>query len=470
MSAPVLWIGLPLGVAAIFFFVRSPRTLAIQGGSAAAFLSIAALLIPIDTALVIGPISLKLGAATEILGRSFGFVQSDGALLAFIYGTAAVWFFGSLPAGAGRRFVPLGMAIIALLVASLAVEPFLFAAPLIEIAAMLAVPLIIGPGHTPGNGILRFITYQTLAVPFILLSGWMLAGVEASPSDIAMTTQAAVMLGLGFAFLLAIYPLYTWIPMLAEETGPYVLGFMLWTLHVFSLVFAMGFLDRYAWLRTSPQLSDGIALAAGVMIASAGWFAAFERHLGRIMALAAIAETGLVLLALSLGASGSLEISFMLLLPRGIELALWALALSILARNSQSLFLQDAEGLARNHPVAGAALILANLSMAGLPLLAGFPARLLLGNALNGQSNSLAPLLLVGLLGILVASFRSLAALFRPHSTDGWRLRETRLQVVMLGAGMGLLIALGLFPQLTQGFLSGLAGMFEHLAAEISML
>ena len=57
-----------------------------------------------------------------------------------------------------------------------------------------------------------------------------------------------------FAFLLAIFPLFTWIPMLSEEVSPYILGFILWILPTTTLIFCAGFIDRYSWLRSSPQL------------------------------------------------------------------------------------------------------------------------------------------------------------------------------------------------------------------------
>src|SRR6185369_2929141 len=120
------------------------------------------------------------------------------------------------------------------------------------------------------------------------LAGWMLAGVESSPGDLALASQSASMLGLGFAFLLAIFPLYNWIPLLSEEISPYILGFLLWILPTITIIFSASFLDRYSWLRSSPQLIVALRLAGLLMIVTGGLFAAFQRHLARIMSYGAI--------------------------------------------------------------------------------------------------------------------------------------------------------------------------------------
>lgn len=464
MNAPLIWILLPLLMGAfILLFVWQERTAALLGAATAVLLAGIALIVPIDLALRVGPVSLKIAPAVQLFGRSLIINPSDAPLLVILYGLAALWFFGSEAAGVARRLVSLGMIVTALLVASIAVEPFLFAALLIEIAVLVAIPMLSPPDQQPGRGLIRFLIYQTLAMPFILFAGWLLAGVEASPADLALTVQSATILGLGFAFLLAVFPLYNWIPLLMEETSPYVLGFLLWLLPTMAAIFGMGFLDRYAWLRTASQLPGALQAAGLIMVVTGGLWSAFQRHVGRMMAYAAIAETGFVLLALGLIPGAGVEIAFLLLIPRGLGLAMWALSLSIFRSEPAPLDFASIQGLARAFPIAAAALVLAAFSSAGLPLLAGFPPRLALWEGLARDSFGAALWFLVGLLGLLTGALRILAILVMAPEGAVWSSHETRSQRVMLGIGVVALLLLGSLPQLVRPLLVDLPLMFLHL-------
>lgn len=464
MSAPILWIALPFLAGALILLLLDDKYSAYASGGVAFALALTAFFVPIDEALLIGSVSFKISPAVEVFGRSFEFTADDGPLLAMIYGLAALWFFGAEASGAAHRFTSLGMMIVALLTASIAVEPFLYAALLLEMASMLVVPLLVPLYQKAGRGVTRFLIYQTLAMPFILFSGWMLAGVEANPGDPRATLQAGVMLIMGFAFLFAVFPLYNWIPQMLEETSPYAAGFLLWALPAFTVIFALGFLDRYAWLRNTPQISNAILLSGVVMTASGGILGALQRHLGRIFGYAAIAETGLLLAALGLRFANVLDIVFLALVPRGLELCVWALALSIVKRKAYPLKLSDVQGLARQYPAAVGAIILAHLSVAGFPLLAGFPARLALWQALSSQSLSAAFWTYLGLAGLLIAALRALAAFVMAGAEETWKMNESWTQFVMLGVGALGLFALGMFPQALEPFLSSLPRLFEHLA------
>jgi formate hydrogenlyase subunit 3/multisubunit Na+/H+ antiporter MnhD subunit len=463
MNAPTLWIIFPIGLGILLLFINNQRFLSLVGGSLAVILAAIAQFVPIEVALRVGSFSLRLDSGLTILGRSLIIPPTEGSLLALIYGAAALWFFGAEASKTATRLVPLGFVIIALMVASIAVQPFLYAALFIEMAILLAIPMLTSIYRPPGRGVVRFLIYQTLAMPFILLAGWLLAGVEASPGDLALTAQSAAMLGMGFAFLLAIFPLYSWIPLLIEENSPYIVGFLLWILPTITIIFGAGFLDRYSWLRSSPQLVLALRYVGLLMVVTGGAFAAFQRHLGRIMAYGSIAETGFSLLALSLDLRLGIPILFLLIPARALGLAVWSLSLSIIQEHVETMRFGAARGILRLTPLAGAGMIVATLSAGAFPLLAGFPSRLALWEGLSRESIGAALWMAVGIAGLLTSAFRSLAVISMADEYTGWTPQESYTQMTMLGLGMVGLFLLGLFPQTVQFLLANLPLMFEHL-------
>ena len=463
MNAPTIWIIVPFAVGVLLLFVPNQRALSVIGGVVALILALVAQFLPIELAMNVGGFSFKIDSSLNVLGRTLFIQPAEGSLLALIYGAVALWFFGAEAAKSALRLIPIGFMITALMVASIAVEPFLYAALFIEVAILLAIPLLTSLYKPPNKGVIRFLIYQTLAMPFILLAGWMLAGVESSPGDLALAAQSASMLGLGFAFLLAIFPLYTWVPMIAEEVSPYILSFMLWILPTITIIFGAGFLDRYSWLRSSAQLVIALRLAGLLMLVTGGLFAAFQRNLVRIMAYGAIAETGFSIIALSLDLRLGIPILFLLIPARALGLAVWSLAVSTIKEQVDTLRFGAVQGMLRIVPIAGSSMIMAALSTAAFPLLAGFPSRLALWENLARDSVISALWMGIGIIGLLTSAFRSLAVISMAEEYTGWELRESIQQRIMLGLGVIGLFLLGIFPQSVQFFLADLPQMFEHL-------
>jgi NADH-quinone oxidoreductase subunit N len=463
VSAPFLWIILPLILAGILIWLRNQKVVALIACIFTLFLTLAAWLLPIDAAMTIGNWSFKLTSSFEILGRHLVLGSSDRSLLALIYGSAIVWFAGTPALKTAGRLTPLGLAITALLVAALAVQPFLYAALLIETAVLISVPLLSAPGQRPGRGLIRFLIFQTLAMPFILFSGWLLAGIEANPGNLGLVQQAAILIGLGFSFLLAIFPFYSWIPLLTEETTPYTVGFILWIFPTVTLFFGLGFLDHYTWLRDSPALGSILTTVGILMVVSGGLLAAFQRHLGRIMGYAVIVETGFSILALSVGGTMGLDIFLMFFIPRTLSLVIWALALTILKEHNPTLSLNDIKGLGRTWPFATLGLVLANLTLAGIPLLAGFPAHQAIWEGLVSTSLSVVFWVLIGNFGLFFSAVRVMLAFTAAPEGTHWESRETGAQRILLSIGFLALLLLGLFPQWVLPLWTKLPTIFIHL-------
>ncbi|HRQ23970.1 MAG TPA: hypothetical protein PLF42_11145, partial [Anaerolineales bacterium] len=126
MSAPTLWIAVPFLTGLFLLFFLREKLAGWIGGATSAVLSLTALFIPIDEALLLGAGSFKISPSVQVFGRSFQLNPEDAPLLVFIYGLAALWFFGTEASGTANRFASLGLMIVALLTASIAVQPFLY--------------------------------------------------------------------------------------------------------------------------------------------------------------------------------------------------------------------------------------------------------------------------------------------------------------------------------------------------------
>ncbi|MCI0518848.1 MAG: hypothetical protein L0Z70_01155 [Chloroflexi bacterium] len=467
VNAPFVWILLPGGVAVLLLFLRGwERLTAALGVGLTLALAWLAWALPIGERFELFSLRLTVAETFEILGRRFVLTPSDSPALILIYITVALWFGGALAARVGRLFIPLGLGMAALLTAALAVEPFLYAALIIEMVVLLSVPLLSPPGARAGRGVLRYLTLHTLGVPFFLLAGWMLTGAETAPADSALAAQAGMLLAIGFALFLGVFPFHTWMPMLAEETHPYIMAFMYYILSLVIIFFGLGFLDRFAWLRESETVFILLRLAGGLMAAVGGVWAAFQRHLGRMLGFAVMMETGFTLLAVGGAASQPLlwELVFALLAPRGMSLAVWALALATLANASpQGLRYRHVHGLGRRMPLVMVTLLMAHFSLAGLPLLAGFPLRLALLEGLAGNSPLAAAAAWIGCLGLAVGGLRSLAVLITGPEDAPWRFTETWREAALLAAGGAALIAVGFFSQVYLPVMARMTGVFLNL-------
>jgi formate hydrogenlyase subunit 3/multisubunit Na+/H+ antiporter MnhD subunit len=464
MSAPVIWLGIPAAASMVLWAIRSERWTAILGGSLALILSLLAIAIPIDQAVLIGNLSIRIAPVLEIFGRRLIISGSDQLILVLIYGIVAFWFFSAGVTRIAHRLVPLGFIITSLLLGSLAVEPFLYAALLIEMAVLIAVPLLIPLDQRPGKGVIRFLIFQTLAMPFILMAGFLLSGVEASPSDINLVIQAGVLLGLGFAFLLAVFPFYTWIPMICEEAPTYASGFVLMIFPTIGVLFGLSFLDRYTFLRESRQLYEILRFIGIITFLTAGLWALFQRHSARMMGYASIMATGLSILAMSLpNAATGVGLVFLLIIPRALGLGVWSLALTLLQGTTQSLLFKDIQGKARSLPFVSAAILAAALSMAGMVPLAGFPVQYSLWRGVGQVSLPMGFWFGIGALGLLVGAFRSAAVLVKALPGTPWQSLEGWAERLLLGLGITGLLLFGLFPQWSQGILANLTAAFERL-------
>jgi formate hydrogenlyase subunit 3/multisubunit Na+/H+ antiporter MnhD subunit len=471
MPAPILFILIPLVVAPLVYLAQAVRGLAIAlAVLAAAALAWLAVALPFGR-----PVELLGGMFSDdsaaILGRAFLMEPADRLALAFLFGQAAFIYLVSAIAFPGRTFLPASLGCLALLSAALLVRPFLFAAIFLELAAALAVLML--AAETPGvrlspkgtRGALRYLVYTTLALPFILFTGWLLEASAASPADPTFTRQATLALMFGFAVLLAVVPFHSWVPALAEHAPPLAAVFVYTVIRQAVLFLLLAFLSNFDWLNQNPVVYRALTLAGGGMVLFGAIFVFGQRNFGRMLGYVVLIDFGAVMLGLGLGTQAGVESALITSVLRGVALPFWAAGVVRLRVAAGSDQFDDLRGVGRREPVAAAAVILSLLSLVGFPLTAGFTGRWTLLSLLAQIHPTGAILLLIGMVSVAYVCARGLAYLLsrQAPAIERAALPSDRFDAALFTLGFTLILALGLFPQWLLPAVSETAAAFSPL-------
>lgn len=469
MNAPTVWIFIPAAISTLLYLLRRwERVIHALGIITALVLAFLAWQLPIDQPFdlgIPGVAPLRLFESFPILGQEFVITAASQPALIVIYLGISMWFGGAMIAGVNRLFVPLGMLAASLLTASITIQPKTFSVLLVEIVALICVPILTPPGKPIKSGVLRFLVFQTLGTILILLADWMLKTTLISPDTATNLPGSALLLGLGFALLTAVFPFHTWIPMVAGESHPYAAAFVFFLLPTSLSFLGLNYLSTYPGLNSAPSVYTAIAWSGLLMVLAGGIWALFERNLGRVLGYAAMTQIGMGLLAVSL--SGSVPqnspvagIFFAQLFPQLVGFAVWALALSTIIEKKGDLNFRSVQGLARQFPIAIFSLTVASFSLSGAPLLASFPGFFAIWATLSNISLTFMIGSLIGCFLLFASALRVSAVLVMSPESTAWKNSETGFKPILLVTGSLILIILGVFPQSYMSMLTNLASIF----------
>ena len=450
LSTPILWIFLPLGIAIVVLSFSQRHFFGIILTSATSFgLALLAHFFPENMIISIGPLNFIFKESLAIFGREVTVAYEVLPFIALIFSMTGLWaLFSDLP-NVPMTFRPISLMITSLMTASFGVEPFLYAALLIETAVLLSIPMLSPMGKQPHAGILRYLTLQTLAMPFILLAGWLLTGVEALPLDSPLVLQSALVLGLGLALLLAVFPFHSWVPMVSQRSNPLVVSFLLFIMPTTVLLFSLNFLNRYPFLRETETLFSTLRSVGTLLVAISGALTAIQSNLKRALGFGVLSETGFSLVAIGLAAEGGLTWMLMLFPVRGLSLWLWGMLLTRIEAANDDLSLAGMQGFARRFPMVSFALVLVQFSIVGMPMLGEFPVKLSLLTSLFGSNPILGTWAFIGNLGLVLFSLRLLLSVVSAGKSDPqakW-VRNEKLNEYLPILIMALfLLVIGIFP------------------------
>ncbi len=415
--------------------------------------------VPLNRAVEVGPFTVTLGEPLVLLGRILVIEDVDRLPLIFICATAAGLFIVAWRILPHSNFFASGLAIIACLAGALMVSQVVYAALLVEMAAILTVfplhePIVAVDGSHYGGqtkGGLQYMVYATLALPGLMITQLLLEQFAIFPSDTGLLQSATVLLGLSLAMLLGAVPFQSWLSTVATDGAPPVVTF-LFTVNVGTVWFLLlAYLESYSWLSEQAAFGSLFTIVGLLMMGLGGALAASQRRLGRIVGYATLVDNGAMFLALGSRQVAGLSLTIVMLIARPLALGLMTLGLDGLRRIGRGDDrIEGLLGAAWRVPWRTLAFMFGGIAMAGFPLSLGFSARWGLYRLVAQQNLFEAVIALAGSAGIMMGLVSAVRVLLASpaQASDRRTAPEDGVVLFLIVALMIGTVTLGLFPQI----------------------
>jgi NADH-quinone oxidoreductase subunit N len=310
-----------------------------------------------------------------------------------------------------------------------------------------------------------------LALLYVATGTLSIPGIGAALTSVivprAVVLAGLVLVTIGVAFKVALVPFHFWTPDVYQGSPTNVTAFMA----AATKAAAFAFLLRL-YLVAFPGLAAWWVPALAVLAAATmlyGAFAALSQHdVKRILAYSSITHAGYATIGVLALSRAGLSATLLYLLTYAVgTIAAFGVVIAVERRRRGEVTLATLRGLGRTSPLLAGILALALLSLAGLPLTAGFIGKLEVFRA--GVSAGLTWLVLVGVASSLVAAYfylRIAGIMFLEDAPEAAEGEDPELRLPMLSAGLSsataiagaLVLVLGVQPQLLVE-LAGYAGV-----------
>ena len=462
MNAPVIWIIFPAAISVLLLLIKNRQIRGYLFIGISSIFAVLTLLIKIDLSGDSRLFTIGVSSVLNILGRSFILLEYDKFLIFMIYFFNAIWGMTSIILKKHARFIPLGLMYTGFLLAAVSVEPFQYSALIIEIAIIMSIPLLVNSQADRISGISRYLIFQTMAMPFILLAGWFLAGGEISPVNPEQLVQAILLLGLGFIFWLAIFPFHSWVPMVFDETDPIDSGFIFLLLQSIYFILILKYINEFAWLRTYPAFFQALRFLGIIMagFGSIGLF--FEKSIRKLIGYEFLHSIGILLVAVGLSATRGITLFTYLIGSRLISFSLLSWSVSHFESLEEEMSVLSFSDLTQKRPIAGAILLFSLLSLSGIPLTIGFPPLQTLYQYLAADYPMIAVLMILSNILITVTVFKFIKEILRNNYGFRYLLNAVKANLFIFSILIIFIIS-GFFPRT-------ILIRFEHLVSGFDFL
>ncbi len=483
-------------------------------------------LAPLAGALVIGAVALRSRRAAQtiaLLTSAVGTAAAVAAVAACADGSVLSYAYGGWPPpyGIEARVDGFG-AVLATLIAAVSLGVFSYAGPslhselprdepaffatglllvaalqgmtvtadlfnlyvFLEISSLTAYTLVAVGGGAASLASFRYLLIGTLGASLYLLGVayvFALTGslnaldVAAALAEVASTPALVLALSLisvGLALKMAMFPMHGWLPdtyTYAPSVSSALIGGLMTKVSALALIRVLYVIFAPAHPDLVVSVSGVVALLGGVGIVFGSVMAVSQRDLKRMLAYSSIAQLGFIAVGIGVGNRAGLSGAVFHMVAHGVaKTTLFLIAGGIVYRlGTRSI---DAmAGIHRTMPVSAIALVVAALSMIGIPPTAGFYSKwyLMMGCLEAGEY----VLFAVVVTGTLLSAwyFMRLFEVIFFTAVKGERKRE-ELPMAMLApiaAGAVALVVLGLA---NQGALEGVLAATPVLNAAAAVV
>ncbi len=336
----------------------------------------------------------------------------------------------------------------------------------LEISSLAAYALLASGGERAVVATFRYLLIGTIAASFYLLGlGYLYALTgTVNMADLAMrlpevgggsaVTVGMVLIVVGLAIKMAVFPLHGWVPDAYTYAPPPVTMF---------IAAVMSKVSAYVLLRVLffvLPLSEAVETVLAVLswvavggVLAGSILALAQTDVRRMLAYSSVGQMGYIVLGISLGNAAAITGALLHITAHAVAKACLFGAVGSLPRGTVRAEIAGFAGASRRAPLTMAAFTLAALSLVGLPPTAGFFSKwYLLQGALEADAWLFAAVLLVSSLLSAVYFFRVIERIYFTESPPvvdvdrSPRRPELSLQslgpVIMLGAAV---LLLGLF-------------------------
>ena len=306
-----------------------------------------------------------------------------------------------------------------------------------------------GPDRRALPAVFKYLLMGTIGATFYLIGVGLiymmtgtlnLADMELRIHDVADQRPILVAAGfitVGLALKAAVFPLHVWLPN-AYTYAPHAVSVFLAACATKVSLYVLLRFDFVVFQQNlaghDQQFAAYLMPLAVLAILVGSAVALFESNIKRLLAYSSVAQIGYILLGASLVSVGGLTASLLHMFNHALAKGALFLAVMALAANYSRLDLQHLAGAAKRMPWTLSALVVAGLSLIGVPGTAGFISKWYLVSAALDEGLlgvALIAVVIVGSLMAVVYIWRIVeAAWFAPAEVPGDGVREAPAPVL----------------------------------------